>query len=97
MTAPAVLVHPPGVAYRDVFLPALEQALGDTSQPLLVVVGHVNPNRVALLHALAETGHPLTLATSNAGAKLLNELWHQRKPSKPGDDSPAPPFPRSQR
>ena len=48
-------------------------------QPTLVVVGHVNPNRVALLHALAETGYPLTLATSNAGAKLLNELWHQRK------------------
>ena len=90
---PAVLVHPPGVAYRDVFLPALEQALGDTRQPLLVVVGHVNPNRVALLHALAETGHPLTLATSNAGAKLLNELWHQRKPSKPGDENQAPPIP----
>ena len=90
---PAVLVHPPGAAYRDVFLPALDEALGGKIQPLRVVVGHVNPNRVALLHALAETGHALTLVTSNAGAKLLKELWNQRKPVAPGQASAAPSIP----
>ena len=51
--AAAVLVHPPGAAYSSVFLPQLNTLLGDVEQPLLVVVGHVNPNRIALLRSLA--------------------------------------------
>ena len=47
---PAVLVHPPGGAYADVFLPALAEALPEDCDTLQVVVGHVNPNRVALLY-----------------------------------------------
>ena len=64
---PAVLVHPPGAAYSAVFLPTLAKLLPDASHPLLVVVGHVNPNRVALLRSLAETYPALELITSNAG------------------------------
>ena len=41
--APAVLVHPPGVAYSAAFLPVLAEALPSSDAPLLVVVGHVNP------------------------------------------------------
>ena len=52
--APAVLVHPPGVAYSAAFLPVLAKALPSSDAPLLLVVGHVNPNRVALLRDLAE-------------------------------------------
>ena len=37
---PAVLVHPPGAAYADVFLPALTAALGNDCSTLVVVVGH---------------------------------------------------------
>ena len=90
---PAVLVHPPGAAYSAVFLPALAKLLPDASQSLLVVVGHVNPNRVALLRSLAETYPGLELITSNAGAKLLEELWTQRKPSPPGEEQEQPPLP----
>ena len=90
---PAVLVHPPGAAYSDVFLPALADLLPNDDQPLRIVVGHVNPNRVALLRNLAETRSQLELIASNAGAKLLRELWNQRKPSPPGQDADPPPLP----
>ena len=82
----AVLVHPPGAAYKEVFLPELKRALPELDCPLLVVVGHVNPNRVAMLHALAKTYGTIELIASNAGAKLLKELWNQRKPAPPGQD-----------
>ena len=63
--APAVLVHPPGVAYSAAFLPVLAEALPSSDAPLLVVVGHVNPNRVALLRDLAEAYAGLELIVSN--------------------------------
>jgi flavorubredoxin len=91
--AAAVLVHPPGAAYSSVFLPQLNTLLGDVEQPLLVVVGHVNPNRIALLRSLAEVYPKLELIASNPGAKLLEELWSQRKPAAPGEESEQPPLP----
>ena len=91
--APAVLVHPPGAAYRDAFLPALAETLPASDAPLLVVVGHINPNRVALLRDLGETYAGLELVVSNAGAKLIDELWNQRKPAPPGEESKQPPLP----
>ena len=90
---PAVLVHPPGGAYADVFLPALAEALPEDCDTLQVVVGHVNPNRVALLRALADTYAQLSLICSNPGAKLLQELWQQRKPLSPGEPDNRPPLP----
>ena len=91
--APAVLVHPPGVAYSAAFLPVLAEALPSSDAPLLVVVGHVNPNRVALLQDLAEAYAGLELIVSNPGAKLIEELWSQRKPAPPGETSEQPPLP----
>ncbi|WP_115081274.1 diflavin flavoprotein [Synechococcus sp. N32] len=90
---PAVLVHPPGVAYSAAFLPVLAEALPSSDAPLLVVVGHVNPNRVALLRDLAEAYTGLELIVSNPGAKLIEELWSQRKPAPPGETSEQPPLP----
>ena len=90
---PAVLVHPPGAAYADVFLPALAALVPGGDQPLLVVVGHVNPNRVALLRMLAEAYSRLELIASNAGAKLLQELWSLRKPAPASQENAQPPLP----
>lgn len=81
----AVLVHPPGAAYAEVFIPALANALASNTTALQVVVGHVNPNRIALLQKLADVYPQLELISSNPGAKLLKELWTQRKPTAPGD------------
>ena len=51
-TAAALLVHPPGASFAEPFLTELA-ALVPSDAPLKVVVGDVNPNRVALLHQLA--------------------------------------------
>ena len=51
----AILVHPPGSIYGDTFISELKKVLPDLESKLLVVVGHVNPNRVNLLKQLKET------------------------------------------
>ncbi len=78
-----VLVHPPGTSFAAPFLEQLA-LLVPADAPLKVVVGHVNPNRVALLRQLT-AGWPATvLVASNPGAQVLAELWDQRKPAPPG-------------
>ncbi len=96
-TLPTVLVHPPGASFAEAYLEQLA-ALVPAEAALKVVVGHVNPNRVALLRQLAVRWPALMLVASNAGAKLLAELWSQQKPAKPGetpssDSPPVPPLP----
>jgi len=76
---PPVLVHPPGASFAAPFLETLA-GLIPADAPLKVVVGHVNPNRVALLRQLAERWPALMLVASNAGARLLRDLWSQQKP-----------------
>lgn len=83
-----VLVHPPGASFAAPFLEQLA-LLVPADAPLKVVVGHVNPNRVALLKQLA-TGWPATvLVASNPGAQVLTELWEQQRPG-PGGEAAAP-------
>ncbi len=83
---PPVLVHPPGASFAAAFLEQLGR-LVPADAALKVVVGHVNPNRVALLRQLAERWPQLMLVASNTGAKLLEELWQQRKPVPPTQNS----------
>ncbi|MCP9834010.1 MULTISPECIES: diflavin flavoprotein [unclassified Cyanobium] len=83
-----VLVHPPGASFAAPFLEQLA-LLVPADAPLKVVVGHVNPNRVALLKQLA-TGWPATvLVASNPGAQVLAELWELQRPG-PGGEAAAP-------
>ncbi len=79
---PPVLVHPPGASFAAPWLEALA-ALLPADAPLKVVVGHVNPNRVALLRELARRWPNLMLVVSNPGARLLSELWQQQRPAPP--------------
>jgi flavorubredoxin/flavin reductase (DIM6/NTAB) family NADH-FMN oxidoreductase RutF len=76
---PPVLVHPPGASFAAPYLEALA-GLVPPEAALKVVVGHVNPNRVALLRQLAAQWPALMLVASNAGARLLSDLWNQQKP-----------------
>jgi flavorubredoxin/flavin reductase (DIM6/NTAB) family NADH-FMN oxidoreductase RutF len=76
---PPVLVHPPGASFAAPYLAALA-GLVPADAALKVVVGQVNPNRVALLRQLAERWPALMLVASNAGARLLRDLWSQQKP-----------------
>ncbi len=96
----AILVHPPGALYSKVFMPVLAKVLPkpDKLKKLSVVIGHVNPNRVNLLKQLAETYPALEFVSSNPGAKLLQELWTQSKPTEPNQEKNNiaihPPFPK---
>ena len=91
---PPVLIHPPGMTYAAPFFAALAERV-PADAPLKVVVGVVNPNRVELLQAMVEHWPHLALVASNAGAKLVRELWEQRRPA-PADAAPPatlPPLP----
>jgi len=89
---PPVLVHPPGASFAEPWLEALA-ALVPADAPLKVVVGHVNPNRVALLRELARRWPDLMLVASNPGARLLSELWHQQRPAPPPEAGLPKPVP----
>ncbi len=90
---PPVLVHPPGESFAEPFLEQLAQLVGP-GDALKVVVGHINPNRVGVLRLLAQRWPELMLVASNAGARLLEELWGQRKPAAEGAaQEPLPPLP----
>ncbi|WP_010313575.1 diflavin flavoprotein [Synechococcus sp. CB0205] len=77
----ALLVHPPGASFAEPYLEQLAELIPGDSE-LQVVVSHVNPNRIALLHELARRWQKLRLIASNPGAKLLQDLWAQRKPTE---------------
>ncbi len=84
----ALLVHPPGASFAEPYLEQLAELIPGDSE-LQVVVSHVNPNRIALLHELARRWQKLRLIASNPGAKLLQDLWSQRKPTE--QEAPALP------
>ncbi|MEB3325892.1 MAG: diflavin flavoprotein, partial [Cyanobacteriota bacterium] len=85
---------PPGMTYAEPFFAALAP-LVPAEAPLKVVVGVVNPNRVELLRAMVNRWPNLALVASNAGAKLVRELWEQQRPPAPGAPEPPalPPLP----
>ena len=86
--AAALLVHPPGASFAEPYLEQLAELVPGDSE-IQVVVSHVNPNRIALLHELARRWQKLRLIASNPGAKLLQDLWSQRKPTE--QEAPALP------
>lgn len=68
-----VLIDPPGESFTDAFLKALAQQI-DPKRLDYIVLGHVNPNRVATLKALLEQVSDVTIICSNPAAKALEEL-----------------------
>ena len=84
---PPVLIHPPGMTYAEPFFAALTEHVPPDA-PMKVVVGVVNPNRVELLRAMVQRWPNLALVASNAGAKLVRELWEQRRPAAEGAPEP---------
>ncbi|MEB3307583.1 MAG: diflavin flavoprotein [Cyanobacteriota bacterium] len=89
-SVPPVLVHPPGMTYAEPFFAALAE-LVPPDAALKVVVGVVNPNRVELLRSMVLRWPDLALVASNPGAKLLRELWEQRRPG--AEPEARPPLP----
>ncbi len=96
---PAVLVHPPGSTFKDVFLDALRDSLVPKCDELWIVIGHINPNRIDMLRSLAKIYPNIKLICSVPGEKLLKELWSLEKPSSLDENKvkkTIPPLPKIQ-
>ena len=64
------IIDPPGETFTQIYLQALQQRF-HLEELDYVILGHVNPNRVATLKALLEIAPQITFVCSNPGAKNL--------------------------
>ncbi len=77
-----ILINPPGANFQEVFIPELKKIISDKSEELVIIIGHVNPNRVKLLREIAIEFSQVRIICSNPAGILLKELWNQTKPSQ---------------
>ncbi|ACK67568.1 beta-lactamase domain protein [Rippkaea orientalis PCC 8801] len=70
------LLDPPGESFTSIFLEQLANHL-DFSQLDYVILGHVNPNRMATLKVLVEKAPQIKLICSKPGAKALKATFPQ--------------------
>ena len=75
------LIHPPSISFEKEFINAFNPLITTYSSPINIVMGHINPKRVALIKVLAKTYKNLTIYCSSPGAKIFQEIWQQRKPN----------------
>nr|YP_002049020.1 putative flavoprotein [Paulinella chromatophora]ACB42810.1 putative flavoprotein [Paulinella chromatophora] len=77
------LVHPPGYSFAEAYIEQLKKILQvagvSNDSSLRLIISHINPNRIKLIHAIANLWPRTTIITSNPGAKLIKELWHKCK------------------
>ena len=74
-----VLIDPPGESFTEIFLATLTQQI-DLATLDYIVLGHINPNRVATLQVLLEKAPKATVVCSNPAAKTLQDLMADRLP-----------------
>ena len=77
-----ILIHPPGLTFEKEFLEEFETLISSDSSAIKLVMGHINPNKVAFVKRMNVKYKNLTVICSNPGAKLFKEIWNLRKPSK---------------
>jgi len=68
-----VLIDPPGETFSQIYLEALQRRY-DIGCVDYVILGHINPNRVATLKLLLEVAPQITFVCSNPGAMNLRGL-----------------------
>jgi len=85
------LIDPPGETFTEIFLQELQQRL-DFQRLDYVILGHVNPNRVATLKALLSLAglSNITVVCSNPGAIALRNAWSGTADSNGPADQPLP-------
>ena len=77
-----ILIHPPGLTFEKEFLDEFETLISSDSSAIKLVMGHINPNKVAFVKRMNVKYKNLTVICSNPGAKLFKEIWNLRKPSQ---------------
>ncbi len=75
-----ILIHPPGLTFKKEFLEEFKTLISRESTEIKLVMGHINPNKVAFIKRMNLQYKNLTVICSNPGAKLFKEIWNQRKP-----------------
>ncbi|MGF1480081.1 MAG: diflavin flavoprotein [Cyanophyceae cyanobacterium] len=70
------LIDPPGRSFTETFLPKLQQHLS-LEQLEYIILGHVNPNRMATLEVLIAQAPQATLICSKPGANVLLAAFPQ--------------------
>ncbi|WP_017326080.1 diflavin flavoprotein [Synechococcus sp. PCC 7336] len=72
------LIDPPGESFSEIFLETLEQ-LVELKAIDLVVLGHINPNRVKTLIQLLERAPQIEVLCSTPAAKQLPQLFEKEE------------------
>ena len=72
------LIDPPGQSFTETFLPELEQHLNFNGLDY-IILGHVNPNRMATLEVLLAQAPQAQLICSKPGANVLLKAFPQWK------------------
>ncbi len=83
------LIDPPGETFTSIFLDTLQQRL-DLSQLDYLILGHVNPNRIATLTRLLELAPQVQIVCSNPAAITLRSALPEQSLNLQvvrGDDS----------
>jgi flavorubredoxin/flavin reductase (DIM6/NTAB) family NADH-FMN oxidoreductase RutF len=83
------LIDPPGESFTEIFLTELKQHL-DLNNLNYIILGHVNPNRMATLKALLELATQAKIVCSRPAANAIETNfpeWENRIESVKGDDS----------
>ncbi|MEL6763013.1 MAG: diflavin flavoprotein [Cyanobacteria bacterium J06607_6] len=75
----AALLDFPGQSFTDRFITTLAQQI-DPAALDYIVLGHINPNRVATLKVLLDKAPDVTLVCSNPAAKALEDLLEGASP-----------------
>ncbi|HEY9761937.1 MAG TPA: diflavin flavoprotein [Trichocoleus sp.] len=73
------LIDPPGESFTESFLQALAEQV-DFDEIDYIILGHINPNRVATLKVLLEKVPNLTVVCSNPAALALGDLLEGKLP-----------------
>src|SRR6476659_5700944 len=71
------LIDPPGESFTEIFLHQLQESV--LQQLDYVILGHVNPNRMATLKALLELAPQLTFVCSKPGAIALQSALREQE------------------
>ena len=49
-----ILIHPPGLTFEKEFLEVLDTLIDDSSSEIKLVMGHINPNKVAFIKKFSD-------------------------------------------
>ena len=84
----SILIHPPGAFFTNSFIDSLNKHIPQSTEKLLIALGHINPNRLDFLKKIVNVYSNIEILCSSPCAKILKELWQQQKLSEKNNIKP---------